>query len=177
MLSSSSALPACRQEALLAMAAARSHRTGPESFLTRQATRRAQLRRQSSSRKLQAAWRAFCEQQQTTQALAQGFAATGVPFRWAIPEPPSGCCNCSAKRCSALTVSPSHFPGAVCRFRSRWSDPSCSPPCQWLPRLIQHLPEPQTRVAAPPAQFAGVHMAKFVCFVQKQRAQVVCEIC
>lgn len=62
------------------MAAGRSHRNSPEGFLTRQATRRAQLRRQSSSRKLQAAWRAFCEQQQTTRALAQSFAATGVPF-------------------------------------------------------------------------------------------------
>jgi hypothetical protein len=75
-----------RQEALQAMAAARSHRIGPEGFLTRQATRRAQLRRQSSSRKLQAAWREFCEQQQTTQALAQAFAATGVPFTVPLRE-------------------------------------------------------------------------------------------
>lgn len=51
-----------------------------EPFLPRQATLRAALRRQGSSRKLQAAWRSFCAQRQTTRALAQAFAATGVPF-------------------------------------------------------------------------------------------------
>lgn len=71
-----------RQEALAAVAAGRARGAAPtpEPYLPRQATRRAALRRQSSSRKLQAAWRAFCEQRQTTRALARAFAATGVPF-------------------------------------------------------------------------------------------------
>lgn len=62
------------------MVAGRARAGGAEGFLPRQATRRAQLRRQSSSRKLQAAWRAFCAERQTTAALARGFVQTGVPF-------------------------------------------------------------------------------------------------
>jgi hypothetical protein len=56
------------------------HAAAPGPFLPREAVKRAQLRRRSSSRKLQAAWRAFSEQRQTTRALAAAFAATGVPF-------------------------------------------------------------------------------------------------
>lgn len=71
-----------RQESLAARAAGRARGAAPtpEPFLPRHATRRAALRRQSSSRKLQAAWRTFCEQRQTTRALAQAFAGTGVAF-------------------------------------------------------------------------------------------------
>jgi hypothetical protein len=53
---------------------------GGSPYLARHATKRAQLRRQCSSRKVQAAWRAFTAHRQTTRALAAGFAATGVPF-------------------------------------------------------------------------------------------------
>jgi hypothetical protein len=69
----------CRQEALQAMMAGQAKHSG-EGFLPREATRRSQLRRQRSSRKLQAAWRAFCAQRQTTRALVQAFVDTGVPF-------------------------------------------------------------------------------------------------
>ena len=68
-----------RQEALMAVMAGQARRSS-EGFLTREAVRRTQLRRRSSSRKLQAAWRAFCEHRQTTRGLAAAFVDTGVPF-------------------------------------------------------------------------------------------------
>lgn len=71
-----------RHEALHATLAAQQaqRRLSGEGFLPREAARREQLRRKSSSRKLQAAWRAFRATQQTTRELAQAFAQTGVPF-------------------------------------------------------------------------------------------------
>ena len=51
-------------------------------FLPREAARRAQLRRQHSSRKLQRVWRSFAAGRQTTRALAQAFADTGGLGVW-----------------------------------------------------------------------------------------------
>ncbi|KAL4439722.1 hypothetical protein ABPG75_002723 [Micractinium tetrahymenae] len=79
-----------RQEALQAMLAAVQAKRGGEDFLPREAARREQLRRKSSSRKLQAAWRAFRETRKTTCALAQAFVDTGVPFTVPLTEPELG---------------------------------------------------------------------------------------
>ncbi|PSC74446.1 T-complex 11 [Micractinium conductrix] len=87
-----------RQEALMAVMAGQARRSS-EGFLTREAVRRTQLRRRSSSRKLQAAWRAFCEHRQTTRGLAAAFVDTGVPFTVPLGQATLGS-QAAAERCA-----------------------------------------------------------------------------
>lgn len=78
-----------RKESVEARLAAMPQNSG-EGFLPRQAARRAQLRRQNSSRRLQRCWRAFAAQVKTTRALGQALVDTDVPFSVHLEAPSIG---------------------------------------------------------------------------------------